>query len=319
MAAGTLIALGSTSLDAATINVACPGQSIQTAVNSANPGDVIQVTGACSENVLFRNEKQRVTVNGGGSGQGGAGGATIAGAAGSPTFNIRGKGILIQGFSSISGGSRGIHVNRGSNAVIDQNTIQNTGAQGILFNQESNGVVTSNIIQNNPQAGITVSETSSVRVGSNSFDDNAVSAPNLIQNNGTQGVVVTRGSSARIVSNTITGNGDDGILVTRSSHADTGSNVINSNARSGVAVTGNSTLNLGEDNPVDFLDQPNTTNPAAKNAEYGIRCNAGGLVSGHLGTVGSQLDGVIGQFGSGTVTGSFSGSCPNTPANLQTP
>ena len=99
---------------AATINVACPGASLQAAVDSGQPGDIIEVTGTCSENVLVRNEKQRLTLDGGGT-------ATINGpSSSSPTLNVRGKGILIQGFT-ITGGSDGVDVNRGSNAVINNN------------------------------------------------------------------------------------------------------------------------------------------------------------------------------------------------------
>ena len=54
----------------------------------------------------MRNEKQRITIDGGGT-------ATINGLnTTSPTLNVRGKGILIQNFT-ITGGSDGIHVNRG--------------------------------------------------------------------------------------------------------------------------------------------------------------------------------------------------------------
>src|SRR5512135_2899708 len=104
-------------LFAATIPVNCPSDSLQSAINLAQPGDTVQVSGSCSENILVRNEKQRISIDGGGS-------ATITAATNlSPTFNVRGKGILIQGLT-ISGGSDGIEVNRGSNVVINNNEIK---------------------------------------------------------------------------------------------------------------------------------------------------------------------------------------------------
>ena len=53
--------------NAATLMVACPTLSLQTAVGAAEPGDVILATGACNKNALVRNEKQRITIDGGGT------------------------------------------------------------------------------------------------------------------------------------------------------------------------------------------------------------------------------------------------------------
>jgi len=48
-----------------TRTVNCPTQSLQTAIDASNPGDVINVTGTCNENVTILHEKQRITLDGG--------------------------------------------------------------------------------------------------------------------------------------------------------------------------------------------------------------------------------------------------------------
>lgn len=278
------------SAGAATINVACPGQTIQAAVDSAVAGDTIAVTGACSENVLIRNEKQRLTIQG-------SGGASITGPnAASPTLNVRGKGILISALT-ISGGRDAIHINRGSNAVIQNSIIQNAGRHGVLVDQLSFAVLTGNTIQNNASgSGLVVSENSIARVGFNADSDVAAS-PNVITGNGKGGVVVSRTSSARIVGNTINSNTGGinvghGVQVVRLSQADLASNTINLNQGSGVYAAQNGGVNLGEDNPVNFFDNPNTT--TANNTGNGVRCELGAYVNGHRGAS-NPLNGTAGQ------------------------
>lgn len=286
------------SLEAATVDIACPAQTIQSAVDNAAAGDTISVTGNCNENVLVRNDRQRIFIIG-------SGGATINGpSATTPTLDVRGKAILIQDFI-ITGGRRGIHVNRAANAVITNNLIQNTGGQGILIDQLAFAVITGNTIQNNLSHGIQVSENAIARIGFNS-DMDAAAAPNIIQNNSGRGVWVSRTSSARIVGNIISGNssGGDGIQVSRLSQADIASNEINGNAGNGVFVTQNSGINLGEDSPTTFFDQPNTT--TINNALNGIQCTLGAYVNGHLGNS-SQLNGSGGQL-------NIDASCPGTLA-----
>lgn len=286
--------------EGATINVACPGQTIQAAVDAALPGDTVAVTGVCSENVLVRNEKQRFTISGGGS-------ASVNGTnANSPTFNIRGKGIVLQGFT-ITGGRDAVHVNRGSNAVVQNNTISGAGRHGVLIDQLAFGVISGNTIQNNVNgSGIVVSENSIARIGFNNDSDVAAS-PNTIQGNGKGGIVVSRTSSARIVGNNILSNtgGIDvghGVQVVRLSQADIAKNTINSNAGSGVFVSQNGGVNLGEDNPSSFFDDPNTT--TSNNAGFGVRCNLGAYANGHLGST-NPLNGTAGST-------SIDASCPGS-------
>ena len=83
---------------AATLAVDCDaGEKIQPKVNQAKPGDIFEVVGTCSENVLVQEEVYRITIDGRGK-------AIIKGPdAKRGTFLIRGRGILIKQFS-ISGG-----------------------------------------------------------------------------------------------------------------------------------------------------------------------------------------------------------------------
>jgi parallel beta-helix repeat protein len=252
----------------------CPGDSLQAALDAALPGQTVSVFGTCSANILIRNEKQRITLDGNGS-------ATVTGAAATnPVFNVRGKGILIQGFA-ITGGSDGIYVNRGSNAVVHNNEIHHTSGGGIVVEQLGFAVITGNNIHDNPEMGIFVNENSTARIGLNSDSETAAS-PNVIQTNGI-GIVVSNGSSARISGNTISGNNADGINVLRDSHADIAGNVIANNGGDGVEIGDNSAVQLGEDTGSDLFSSPNTT--TAANTGFGVKCLRGGIADGKLGSL----------------------------------
>jgi parallel beta-helix repeat protein len=312
----SLVPLTTMPARAATINIACPGQTLQSGIDAANPGDTVSVTGACVENVIIRNEKVRFAIVG-------SGGASVTGASSSsPVFNVRGKGIGISNLT-ISGGSNVIWVNRGSNVVIDNNTIQNGSSRGILVTNNSFAVITNNTIQNNTLDGIQIADTANAHIGFNLGSDTSPS-PNTITGNGDRGIQLSRGGTARIMSNTISNNASDGILVNRSSEADIASNTINGNGTAfnaangdtdgnGINVSQNSSVQLGEDNPTTFFDQPNTT--TVNNANTGIRCTLGGVVRGHLGNT-NQINGTVSQFGGGSTVNTFSGTCPNS---LSTP
>ncbi len=262
------------------INLNCTSGTLQALADSALPGTTINVTGTCNENLLLRNEKQRLTINGGGT-------ATITAPSNtSPAVNIRGKGILLQGFT-ITGGSNGVHINRGSNAVLALNIIQNSSGNGVLVDELAVAVLTNNTIQNNAGAGVFVSENSTARIGFN-LDTDTSTKPNTIQNNAV-GVIVSNGSSARIIGNTIENNTGFGIHVLRDSHADIASNAINGN-RDGIEVGENSLVQLGEDSGISIYESENS----GTNTGFGIRCANGGTADGRIGT----LNGIFGvKFG----------------------
>ena len=215
---------------AATIPANCTGSGtpVQNAVNAAQPGDVVALSGNCVENVLVRNEKQRLTIDGGGS-------ATVtAPPGGNPAFNLRGKGIAIQNFANIeANGNHVIHVNRGSNAVIHNNdTIQGPSTSiGIRVDQLALAIITSNTITGNNTA-IWVAEQSSARIGYNTF---GAPLPNTLQPYG-YGVVVSDHSTAMIGYNTIQGGVARGVSVETSSFARIFNNNVAGNNTHGVQV-----------------------------------------------------------------------------------
>jgi len=256
------------------LTVNCPGHSLQAAIDNAIAGDIIAVSGTCNQNILIANEKQRITIDGGGT-------ATISAPSSvSPALNVRGKGVLIQGLT-IAGGSHGVHVNRGSNAVINNNVIQNSNGNGVLVDELAVAVLTNNTIQNHPGTGVFVSEASTARIGFNA-DGDTVASPNMIQNNAV-GVVISNGSSARIVGNTIQNSSGDGVQVLRDAHADIAGNAINGNGGDGVQVAENSVVQLGEDGGAGIFASANMT--ASTNEGFGIRCTVGSTADGRLGTL----------------------------------
>jgi parallel beta-helix repeat protein len=278
--------------DAASFQLVCGHKrTISDALRRLRPGDTLSVSGACNENVQIAEELVNITLDGQGT-------ATINGPdASSSTITVRGNGITIRNFASITGGENGILVTRGGVALIDSNVIQNTGNSGIVVTQSSSARIINNTIQGNPASGVVINESSSGRIGFNMPDDPEAS-PNVIQNNGENGIVVSGSSNARIVGNTISGNGDNGVIVNRVSHGDVSSNTIDSNGGDGVFVFRNSGVNLGEDTGSGIFDSANATN--VNNGGFGIRCLINSYGDGRIGT----LNGANGAF-------SFAANCVN--------
>ena len=267
-------------------------QTISDALRRLGPGDTLFVSGACSENVQIPEQVVNITLDGQGT-------ATINGPdASSTTILVRGNGITIRNFASITGGETGITVTRGGAALIDSNVIQSTGGNGISVVQSSSARIINNTIQGNPQTGIVISESSSARIGFSMADDTEAS-PNVIQNNKENGIVVTRSSSGRIVGNTISGNTENGVIVTRVSHGAVSSNTIDNNGSDGVLVSRNSGVDLGEDTGSGIFDAPNTTK--VNNGGFGIRCVINSYGDGRIGT----LNGTSGAV-------SFAANCINS-------
>src|SRR5262249_14722442 len=152
-----------------------PGDKLQAVIDKALPGDLISVSGICNENVLARNDKVRVFLDGKGM-------ATINGLdPNSPALDIRGKAISVEGFT-ITGGSNRIAVQRGANAIIENNVIHNTGGDGVVVNQLAFAVLTTNTIQNNGGDGVVVREGAAARIGFNTGNELS-SIGNTIQMN----------------------------------------------------------------------------------------------------------------------------------------
>jgi parallel beta-helix repeat protein len=263
--------------DAAPHQLTCNGQNtISDDLKLLEPGDTLLVSGMCKENVVIPEEINNVTLDGQGT-------AAINGPdATNATITIRGKGITIRNFASITGGETGIVVTRGGTATIDSNVIQKTGSNGIAVTLTSSARIINNTIEGNPATGIVINESSSARIGF-LLPDDVQARPNIIQKNGENGITLTRSSNARIVGNTISGNMGDGILLNRVSHGDLSSNLIDGNGGDGVLVVRNSGVNLGEDTGTGIFDSPNTTK--VNNTGFGIRCAINSYGDGRLGTL----------------------------------
>ena len=277
--AAALIFFAPSAGEAATLTVSCPGETIQAAVDAAQPGDTINVTGTCNENVLVSNDRVRVFLQGVGT-------AVIHGLDSSrPVIDIRGKAISVQGFT-INGGRDGIEIHRSANAVINNNVIQNMAA-GIVVYEVAFAVITNNTIQNHSQVGILLQGAVSANIGVNSTSD-SVSSPNTIRNNG-DGILLSGAAQANIIGNTIRNNLNNGIVLNRGAQANIAKNIINANAGDGIAVLEGAGANLGGTSENTFggilplLGFANTT--TSNNGDFGIACGVGAYIAGNLGSL----------------------------------
>jgi hypothetical protein len=275
---------------AATINVNCPPDNLQTALDNAQPGDTILITGTCTGNFLVRNDKVRVFIDGNNFA------GTIDGGGSGTTLDIRGKAISVTKLT-VTGGSNGIQIQRGSNAVIDDVTVENSTGTGITVTSVAFAVIINSRVRNHDSNGISITENSDARIGFNT-NANGTASPNEIHNNGSRGIIVFRSSSARITSNNIHDNADDGIAASRSSHVDASNNILNNNGGSGISISENSAAQLGEETSTLFA-LPNST--TTNNAVNGIRCRLGG-----------SLDGIIGTLNGTLMQTDISANCPNS-------
>ncbi len=277
---------------AGAVNVNCPGDSLQDAINNAAPGDTIFVSGTCFGNFLVRNDKVRVFIQPSGA----PFSATINGGASGTALDVRGKAISVTGML-ITGGANGIVVQRGANAVIDGNVVRNATNTGITVTSLAFAVIINNVVNNNGADGIAITESSDARIGWNN-STNGPAAGNDIYNNGDRGILVSRSSAARITTNNIFKNFSHGISAAWGSHIDASNNQIDENSGDGIFVTENSSLQSGGETGIFAL--ANGTN-ITNNTGFGIRCTAGGALNGLIGT----LTGDMGPT-------SIDASCPNS-------
>ena len=271
---------------AATQSVNCDaGGKIGDALKTLMPGDTLQVSGTCAENVDISNltgQFDGITLDGQGT-------ATISGPDSSrSTLQITGvRNFTVKGFR-VTKGRDGIVVNASQLIAIDNNTIEQTGRHGLQIQRATTMAhVKNSVIQNNPQNGIVVNEASYVRIGFGSAVEatEGDTGPNTIQGNRGEGIRIQRASMARIYLNTIKNNGQNGVNVEKMSYAEIASNTIEGNAQDGVRATGNSGVLLGQDTGTGNENRPNSTGTSAPNGKYGIEVSLGAYVDGRLGTL----------------------------------
>ena len=219
-----------------THKVKCSTQSITQKLNGVKPGDVVEVSGTCVENLVIPADMHNVTFRGNGT-------ATIEPADPTQdTIRIRGSNIRIIGFT-IKGGRDAVHVHYSGDARLANNTIINSTRDGVIVHAGASVRVLDSTVANNGRHGVTATESSSLRVGINRVGD-TFARPNIIENNGREGVISIRSSNARVIGNTIRNNGRDGIRVDRNAHADIRANAINSNGRAAVQINVSGSIDL---------------------------------------------------------------------------
>jgi parallel beta-helix repeat protein len=253
---------------------------LQRAIDTAQPGKTILVSGTCHENVMIPLGKDGLTLDGGGTAGITPPDATLA------AVLVRAKDVTVRGFT-VTGGFGGIVVTQGGTAHVDGNAIRDSGAYGVIVSQLSAAVIVNNTIENSFQAGIGVAETSYAFIGF-VLPSDTVASPNVITRSRAQGVVVFRGSYARIVGNDISSNGANGVNVRESSSAQISDNTINANGQNGILVAQGSGVLLGTDSGNTIFTRPNVT--TVNNLGFGIRCQIAAHADGRLGT----LNGVSG-------------------------
>lgn len=185
-------------------------QSIQDQLDRARPGDVIEVQGTCSENIVIR--KSGITLRG-------ILGATLDGPdTATDTILVERDGVVIEDFATISGGRDVIRVHRAASAVIQNNTTISGGDQNCInVVSTANATITGNTIQNCGNRGIIVRRASSGRIFTNT-----------ITGNGNHGIQVRSAAFGDISENIVTDNVGDGIVVARNAHIRLSNNSSNS-------------------------------------------------------------------------------------------
>lgn len=241
------LGLGITSeAEARNINVDCDTKSLQTAVERANPGDTINVSGICNERIDVRTDG--VTIDGGdvatidGTNLGGAESLVV----------VEARNVRIQNITVTHSPGAGIHVRSSGSVIIEGTTIKENTADGIRVNQSAYA-----------------------RIGSG-LDDHPATAGNGtgndIKDNGTSGIAVRSSANADIFHNSITGN-VRGINITNAGSANVAGNDIIGNTARGISLLTSGAVSLSQ-NTVHSETNLIQGNP------IGFRCRLGGSASG---------------------------------------
>ena len=211
--------------------VDCSSGTIAAAMEQAQPGDTIMISGTCEESVVV--DKDGITLDGGGS-------AVIDGMNDDTVgILIRGQqGVTVKGLT-VQNGLNGIKIVESGAARLQDVTVQNSremtghdSAHGIVVAGSASAVLMGRIAANNNDGiGIGVWNSSSVFVFGNIVVD-GIEFPRAsleANNNGAQGIEIGRGSSLHAASGSSTpamiqanNNGLNGINVVQSGSAQFG-------------------------------------------------------------------------------------------------
>jgi parallel beta-helix repeat protein len=179
------------------------GQNIQNAVDKADDGSIISVSGSCTEHVNIN--KNRIWLKG-------TPGASISVPEGyHQAVGVGGSLVKISDFGNIEGDIQegwidGIAVYTSGSAKILNNVIASPNLHGIDVGFSGSAVIEKNLITGSLHTGIHITGASSARI-----------RDNFIINNSGFGIGLYRLGSAEISGNTISGNGSSGIDVSSNS------------------------------------------------------------------------------------------------------
>ena len=192
-----------------TVNCAA-GQSIQSKLDRARPGDTVLVNGTCTENVVMRTNNVSLVA--------GTAGAIVAANANDNVVTVRALDVVVTGLA-ITGGTSGIALLRGGTAAVSGTTVTGYSNSGLTASQNSYGRFESNVVTgNNVGTGIVVVLSSSADILNNTVSSSQT------------GIFMSRNGSADIVGNTISNNVGSGVLVLRGAVAEFSADVISGNA-----------------------------------------------------------------------------------------
>jgi len=239
------VSVGIGTVSAATIYVN-PGESIQAAIDAANPGDVIIVRdGIYTENI---NVNKRLTIR---SENGAASTMVEAASTSDHVFEITADYVNIGGFTvkgangygkagiylcadscniaynTASYNDDGIHLSSSSNNLIANNNCSNNWA-GIYLGESSDNSINNNIASNNLGVGIFLDEHSS---------DNNITKNVAINNTGVDGeggISLYASDNNFIKGNIVSNSGEDGIYLDWSSYNTVMDNIVSNNAQMGI-------------------------------------------------------------------------------------
>ncbi|QKV91863.1 right-handed parallel beta-helix repeat-containing protein [Streptomyces sp. NA02950] len=194
------------------LHVVRPGQSIQTAVELARPGDTIELLpGVYRENIQITTS--RLTIRGAGSrtvlrpakkassnacGKAGHG-LCVTGTAQQPVTNVRIQSLTVSGFPK-----NGIWATHTDRLRVRRVTAADNGQQGIGQEMSIRGVFVRNVLRGNRESGIHLVNTNAHEAGAIDTRGAEV-AGNRLSGNGL-GVVIRRLRNLTVEQNTVLGN-----------------------------------------------------------------------------------------------------------------
>ena len=265
------------------------GETIKAAMDQAQPGDTIMITGTCREAVVV--DKDGITLDGGGS-------AVIDGS------GIDASMILVKGYQNVTikgltvqNGLHGITITESAAAWLENVTVQGIRSRGdfesgvgIAVYNSSSVVLTGTIIANdNAWSGMGVYNSSTVViVGDVVIEGDRLPQASLQANGNGAGILVLLGSSfvmgSQVATITITDNTASGLLIggtsTASFYGDTVT--FSDNGGSGVHVSGGSSATFA----VQSAEFNNNEGSGVAVFEGSTATLSGGAINGDQGYAG---------------------------------